>query len=110
MFRRVRICVLCLEDAKDQVDTLSHVLKERGFLCWYDNQMENLTRDAMAEGVRKSAFVILFLSKGVLERPFVQFEVETALSANKRVLLLHEQDPRHNPFDFAQEVQAAPDS
>ena len=29
----------------------------------------------MAEGVRTSMFLILFLSEGVLERPFVQFEL-----------------------------------
>ena len=52
------------------MDTLSHVLKERGFRCWYDNQMEDLTKEAMAEGVRGSAVVILFLSQGVLTRPY----------------------------------------
>ena len=26
------------------MDTLSHVLKDRGFRCWYDNQMEDLTK------------------------------------------------------------------
>ena len=35
---------------------------------------DRLTKEAMAEGVEKSGFVILFLSEGVLERPFVQFE------------------------------------
>ncbi len=36
--------------------------------------MQNLTKDAMAEGVRNSCFVLLFLSEGVLDRPFVLFD------------------------------------
>ncbi len=80
------------------------VLRERGFKVWYDNNMADLTKAAMARGVQKSEFVILFLSQGVLTRPFVQLEVETALKAGKRILLVHEADPRHSPFDFNKEV------
>ncbi len=46
----------------------------------------------MAAGVQNSGFLILFLSEGVLERPFVQFELEEALRGKKTVLLVHEQD------------------
>ncbi len=46
----------------------------------------------MAAGVANSCFVILFMSEGVLERPFVQFEVGEALKLQKLVLLIHEQD------------------
>merc|ERR1719159_378457 len=62
----------------------------------------------MASGIRNSCFVILFLSEGVLSRPFVQFEMSEAQSAGKRVILVHESDPRHHPFDFAKEVAEAP--
>ena len=55
-----------------QVDALQQELERRGFSCWYDNKMQNLTKEAMAEGVRESSFVILFLSQGVLERPFAR--------------------------------------
>ena len=34
-------------------------LQKRGFLCWYDNQMAKLTREAMADGVQGSCFVVL---------------------------------------------------
>ena len=37
----------------------------------------------MAAGVRESCYVILFLSQGVLTRPFVQFEIGEALKARK---------------------------
>ena len=53
--------------------------------------MEKLTKSAMADGIRESRFVILFLSEGVLTRPYVQFELEEAMAASKQVLLLHEQ-------------------
>ena len=33
----------------------------------------------MADGVRGSAVFVLFLSRGVLDRPFVRFEVSEAL-------------------------------
>ncbi len=62
----------------------------------------------MAAGVQNSGLLILFLSEGVLERPFVQFELEEALRGKKTVLLVHEQAPRHNPFVVAKEVKAAP--
>ncbi len=48
---------------------------------------------AMADGVRGSAAFVLFLSKGVLDRPFVRFEVEEALKWKKKILPLHEADP-----------------
>ena len=50
--------------------------------------MSNLTREAMAAGVQKSCFVILFLSEGVLERPFVQFEVAQKLFAKASLSVL----------------------
>ena len=46
----------------------------------------------MATGVKTSAHVILFLSANVLQRPFVIFEIETALAANKKIILIHEQE------------------
>ena len=61
--------------------------------------MENLTKEGMAEGIRTSVHVILFLSAEVLTRPFVLFEIATALAAQKRVLLVHESDARHGAFD-----------
>ena len=79
-----------------QVDALQQELASLGFRVWYDNKMDRLTKEAMAEGVRDSGFVILFLSSGVLQRPYVQFELEEALNAGKKVLLVHEQDPRRH--------------
>ena len=54
--------------------------------------MQKLTREAMGAGVRGSSFVLLFLSEGVLTRPFVQFEVGEALRTKTPVILMHEPD------------------
>ena len=71
--------------------------------------MSCLTKQAMAAGVRESRCVILFLSAGVLTRPYVQFELGVAVRAGKKLQILHEMDHRHNPFDFSKEVAAAPE-
>ena len=90
------------------MDSLFHELTARGFRCWYDNRMSNLTKQGMADGVRFSAVFVLFLSQEVLTRPFVRFEVGEALKNKKGILLLHESDGRHQPFNFATEVEQAP--
>ena len=72
-----------LQPVPNQVDALSGKLERRGFRCWYDNKMEKLTKDSMADGVQKNCFVLLFLSEGVLTRPFVQLEIGVALEAKK---------------------------
>ena len=69
-------------------------------------QASDLTVDGMKGGVKDSAFFVLFLSKGVLTRPFVQTEVSDrrcrsrlafvdlqireALQLKKKIVLLHE--------------------
>ena len=63
----------------------------------------------MGAGVQESAFVILFLSEGVLLRPFVQFEIGEALKCGTPVLFVHEADDRHHPFNFGTEVKHVPD-
>ena len=43
---------------------------------------------------------MLFLSDGVLARPFVQFEIREAMARQKMILLVHESDARFGAFDF----------
>ena len=43
----------------------------------------------MADGVSKSGFLVLFLSEGVLTRPFVLFELATAVRLNKPIRFVH---------------------
>ena len=70
----------------DQVDSLCQELEKRGFSCWYDQRMENLTKDGMEQGVRASAAVILFLSEGVLARPFVKCWYDNEMGYSNKVL------------------------
>jgi hypothetical protein len=50
----------------------------------------------------------LFLSDGVLERPFCQFEIREAMALKKPMLLIHESDPRFGFFDFGKAGSTAP--
>ena len=91
--------------------TLELRLTQLGFNCWLDQKAETINKQSMAEGVRSSQVFLLFLSEGVLTRPFVLFEIESALKLGKRVMLIHETDGRHGPFVFGgPEAQGAPES
>ena len=70
--------------------TLELRLTQLGFNCWLDQKAETINKQSMADGVRSSQVFLLFLSEGVLTRPFVLFEIESALKLGKRVMLIHE--------------------
>jgi hypothetical protein len=53
--------------------------------------------------------VSLFLSQGVLTRPFCLFEIKTAMQRSKKMVLMHETDARHGAFDFGEASPAPPD-
>ena len=55
----------------------------------YDNRADDLTKDGMLKGIESSAAFVLFLSTGVLERPYCQMEIRHALALKKPVVLLH---------------------
>ena len=42
-----------------------------GFKVWYDNRSDDLTTDGMTRGVVRSDIFVLFMSEGVMSRPFV---------------------------------------
>ena len=46
------------------------------------------------QGIVSSDVFILFCTEGVLDKPFVKFEVDTAVEAGKSILLVHEDDTR----------------
>jgi hypothetical protein len=62
----------------------------------------------MRRGVQQAAAFLLFLSEGVLERPFCQFEIREAMALKKPMLLIHESDPRFGSFDFGKAGSTAP--
>ena len=48
--------------AGDQVKMLCFMLRQRGKVVWYDNEMANRSTAAMEEGVKHSAHFLIFLS------------------------------------------------
>ena len=47
-------------------------MERLGFAVWYDNRASDLTKEGMREGIVQAAAFLLFLSDGVLERPFCE--------------------------------------
>ena len=56
---------------------------------WYDNRAEDLTKEGMLKGIEEAACFLLFLSEGVLQRPYCQLEIRQAVGLNKPIVLLH---------------------
>eukprot|EP00935_MAST-01C_sp_MAST-1C-sp1_P002801 g2801.t1 len=97
----------------DQANTLYLEFERLGFSCWYDNRASDLTKDGMRQGIIDSEAFILFLSPGILCRPF---EIRVAIAQKKTMILIrelsagaHESDARHGAYDFYAEQMAAPE-
>ena len=65
-----------------------------------ENRAEDLTKDGMLAGIEEAGAFILFLSTGVLNRPYCQMEIRHALALKKPVVLCHEADARFGSVDF----------
>ena len=83
----------------DQVMSLELRLTSMGYTCWLDQKAATITKESMQTGVSESRVFLLFLSEGVLTRPFCLFEIETAMTMQKK-MLMHETDSRHVAFAF----------
>ena len=83
-------------------------LISHAYILRYDNRAKDLTKEGMRRGIRQAAAFLLFLSEGVLERPFCQFEIREAMALKKPMLLIHESDPRFGSFDFGKAGSTAP--
>ena len=79
-----------------------------GFKAWYDNRASDLTKEGMLKGIEQAAAFILFLSQGVLERPYCQMEIRHAVALKKPIVLLHESDARYGSFDFRAAHEGSP--
>ena len=60
-------------------------------LCFWvaDNRADDLTKEGMLKGIEQAAAFVLFLSSGVLQRPYCQLEIRHALALQKPIVLLH---------------------
>ena len=62
---------------------------------WYDNRADDLTKEGMLKGIEEAAAFLLFLSTGVLERPYCQMEIRHALALKKSIVLVHGERDAH---------------
>ena len=72
---------------------------------WYDNRADDLTKEGMLKGIEQASAFVLFLSSGVLQRPYCQMEIRHALALKKPVVLLHgeseqEMSSMHDRYDL----------
>eukprot|EP00935_MAST-01C_sp_MAST-1C-sp1_P001514 g1514.t1 len=86
----------CQATGGDQANATYLELERMGFKVW----ASDLTKEGMLKGIGQAAAFILFLSVGVLQRPYCQMEIRHALALKKPVVLLHESDARYGSFDF----------
>jgi hypothetical protein len=59
------------------------------------------------DNVKNSKNFILLITDGVLERPWVQFEIRAALKCNKNIILVH--DERNCPFPSGNYLKSIPE-
>ena len=87
----MRFCVLHSHSQAtggDQANAIYLELERMGFKAWYDNRASDLTKEGMLKGIEQAAAFVLFLSQGVLERPYCQLEIRHALVLKKPMVLL----------------------
>lgn len=65
-----------------------------GAQVWFDQDVSNKTEQGMMAGVAGSRFFLMFLSREVFARPFVQKEVAQALKLNKPIIIVRATDDR----------------
>ena len=54
------------------------------------DRADDLTKDGMLKGIEQAAAFVIFLSAGVLMRPYCQMEIRQAIVLEKPIVLLHE--------------------
>jgi len=89
-------------DSQDAVGLLYLLLKSRGVNIWFDQQQNDISVSGMSSGISKSGVFLIFLSCSYFNRVFTVFELETALSQNKEIIVVWEADERcggHSNFN-----------
>jgi hypothetical protein len=100
--------------------SLHMTLKSEGFESWLDvdtghsggTGQDGPTASNMEEGIRKSANLLLVLTKDVLESEWCQQELQWGIKEGKGVVCVHDEKCKEDHcdhFDFAKEPQKAPE-
>ena len=87
-------------EASGNVGTMFFMLEEMGCHGWRDMNQDDLTEAGMKQGVKDSDVFILFLTNSVLSRPFCLKEIGWALEAEKRIIIVAEEEERFWPFNL----------
>jgi len=95
----------CQETAMDQVGSLYKSLEIKQFRVWFDQMADQITEAEMVKGVEASRCLLVFLSKGVLTRPFCILEIRKARSMKRPILFIHEEDRRTKGFAEIYEIK-----
>eukprot|EP01047_Picozoa_sp_COSAG01_P034079 COSAG01_NODE_2540_length_7478_cov_13.257759_5_plen_654_part_00 len=106
----------CQESGQDQCGKLALLMRERGWEVWLDMSATNLTEQGMEEGVANSRNVLIFLSDGLMSRPFCQKEQRWGILYGCNFVGVAEHDDRHGGGKnaegvdlFTREKAAAPE-
>jgi hypothetical protein len=85
--------------------TLRFRLEKQQLSVLVDQAMTQTIKASMEKGVEES----MLLTKGVLSRPFCQMEIRKTLAMNKKLVMVHEPEPRMSGFAEIYEMkQEAP--
>eukprot|EP00808_Paulinella_micropora_P025430 g4607.t1 len=87
-------------EASGDVGTLAAALKSYGAAVWRDMDAINLTEEGMRQGVADCDVFILFLTNGVLSRPYCLKGIKWALEFGKPFIVVTETDLWFFPFDW----------
>jgi len=97
-------------DAQDAVGLLYLLLESRGFDIWFDQHQYDISVSGMSRGILSSRVFIIFLSKSYFQRVFTIFELETALTLKKEIIVIWEGDERHGGYgNFKSYMEACPE-
>eukprot|EP01048_Picozoa_sp_COSAG05_P002464 COSAG05_NODE_101_length_19100_cov_24.260144_17_plen_813_part_00 len=100
----------CQATGQDQASNLAKLLEAEGCSVWYDMMAATeLNSMAMERAVADCRTFLIFLSDGLMARPFCQEEQRWAKKYNCKLIGVFESDERHGRVDFAKEEKSAPD-
>eukprot|EP01047_Picozoa_sp_COSAG01_P002218 COSAG01_NODE_58_length_30193_cov_12.302020_1_plen_1409_part_00 len=85
----------CQASGQDQCGKLALLLRARGAKVWYDMSAEDLTEQGMEQGVANSRNMLVFLSDGLMSRPFCRKEQRWAIQYGCKFVGVAEFDDRH---------------
>jgi hypothetical protein len=99
---------------QDQTMMLTRLLKDAGLKVWHDMVASDLTAEGMEKSIANSRNLLIFLSNGVMSRPFCNKEQRWGKAYQCNLIGILETDSRHGAPQppekiFKQEKDSAPE-